>query len=232
MIDCGIKTQRECQYLIDTHTPLLRQIDAAVISHAHSDHVCYSSLRTLANNGIPVHLHDHVHERLNRENDIDDWEYQPRFSLYGNESFAIGDFTIQPMSVIHDPYCPNFGFIIRYGDRKIVTCTDFCSYTELVEHFRDADFIFVEANHDLELLKRFPNYASRFHMSNVKTAKLLREAIDGSKRPPGAVMLGHISRHRNTRRLAVEAVKEAFGGEVNFKLYAARLDQPSSVISV
>ena len=53
----------------------------------------------------------------------------------------------------HAPGFPNYGFVITAGKTKIIICTDFHDAEGVLEHFVDADFIFVEANHDLDLLR-------------------------------------------------------------------------------
>lgn len=150
-----------------------------------------------------------------------------------------GDLRITPMEVPHDPVVPNFGFVIHHGEgrrrRKIVVCTDFNDYAGVLRHFMDADFIFVESNHDLDLLRKYPNYSSRFHMSNPKTAWLLYHAIRMSEKPPQAVMLGHLSDQRNSEKLALGMVEEIFDRqrmEMDFDLSAAPLYKSSKTVRI
>ena len=153
--------------------------------------------------------------------------------------FCIGEFRIQPIPVPHSPGIPNFGFVIWHGtgpdQRKIVICTDFNDPRAIRPHCLDADFIFMEANHDLELLRLYPNPSSAYHMSNPTTAGLLHDAVAASARPPQAVMLGHLSDQRNDKTLARAAITEVFhrnGRDMDFALHTAPLYGPSQIIEI
>lgn len=253
LIDCGIRTQRDCDDLLLRRLkrdaaglfnggelfPRESGVDAALVSHAHSDHIGYAGLRSLAKHGVPIHSHRHVVRHLRRCHDFDEWRERPQLHEFSPGAFRIGDFLIEPMEVPHDPSCPNFGFVFRCQcdgrERKIVICTDYHDYSNVLDRFVDADFIFVEANHDPDLLRLRPNYASRFHMSNPKTARLLAAAVERSARRPRAVRLGHLSNERNTEELALTAVREVFaqqGIELDFDLGAAPRYEPSEEVVV
>ncbi len=253
LIDCGIKTQRDCEYLLARRlkrpeTNLFRggelfgataSADALIVTHAHGDHIAYAGLRSLAKHGIPIHAHRHVIDHVRRNFSLDDWPCQPQLKQFGGKAFEIGDFVIEPMQVPHAPSCPTFGFVIRYQSagetRKVVVCTDFHDPSEVADRFVDADFIFIEANHDPDLLRLRPNYASHFHMSNPKTARLLAGAVERSARPPRAVRLGHLSSQRNTEELALAAVREAFARRriaIDFDLAAAPRYEPSEEVAI
>jgi phosphoribosyl 1,2-cyclic phosphodiesterase len=250
LIDCGIRAQRDCEDLLlrrlkraeaglfnDELFPRESGVDAVLVSHAHGDHIGYAGLRSLAKHGVPIHSHRHVVRYLRRCHDFEQWRHQPQLREFSAGAFRIGDFWVEPMEVPHDPACPNFGFVLRCEcegrERKIVVCTDFHDYSNVLDRFVDADFIFVEANHDPELLRLRPNYASRFHMSNPKTGRLLAASVGRSARRPKAVRLGHLSNERNTEELALTAVREAFaqqGIDVDFDLGAAPRYEPSEEV--
>ena len=112
--------------------------------------------------------------------------------------------------------------------------TDFCEWATLRPWFEDADFVYVEANHDPELLERNWNPNSLYHLSNGQCGDLLREALDHSHAPPAAVMLGHLSEDRNRPELAeatVAAILEE-AGHGSVELYVAPRFQPSRPISI
>jgi len=220
LIDCGIKTQRECHALLDGHAS---RLDAVLVSHAHGDHVCYSSLRVLERYGTPVHCHQDVLRHVSRKH-VRDRDSPPQLNAFQSAVFSIGDFEVLPVALPHEPHCPTFGFVIRCGDLKIVVCTDFHDPGAIGDHLIDADFIFIEANHDTELLRLFPNYASHYHLNNRKTGKVLAQARRNSCRPPKGVMLGHLSEQRNNESLALDSVRDAFAAEkltIDFKLDVA-----------
>jgi hypothetical protein len=156
---------------------------------------------------------------------------------YGNEKFEVGDIVIQPFAVPHHADYLTHGFVIKYKQQnkwhKAVLVTDFSNGTAALEHFIDADFIFVESNHDLELLRLHYNPNSLFHMSNPKTAQLLCQARKLSKKAPHAVMLGHISSQRNEAKIALNETAAAFQKnslKLDFELFAAPLYNSSRTV--
>jgi phosphoribosyl 1,2-cyclic phosphodiesterase len=105
----------------------------------------------------------------------------------------------------------------------------------MVKHLTDADFIFIESNHDLDLLQQYYNPNSLFHMSNPKTAQLLSLARKKSRKPPKEVMLGHISSQRNKPEIALEETRNAFEEnevDLDFELSYAPLREGSEVVEV
>jgi len=235
LLDCGISTQRGCHALLDSHAG---KLSGVVVSHAHGDHICYSSLKVLRKFGTPVHCHHSVQSHIERKH-IRERFCSSHINPFDHQHFTIGDFEIHPVPVPHEPSCPTFGFVVFVDSgparRKMVVCTDFHDHKVLLDHMRDADFVFIEANHDLELLRKYFNYASLFHLSNVKTADLLCTAAGTGEFKPQRVMLGHLSEQRNTDSLAMETVRERFahdGVAMNFELECAPRLEPSNVIHI
>lgn len=238
LLDCGIRVQRECDRILSAGSGLFARPEAVLVSHAHSDHICYAALRVLQRLEIPIQCHRKIHAQIHEEH-VGDWESPPPIQTFGNDPFTVGELSIQAIELPHAPGFTNVGFAIewhsRHGRRKMVACTDFYDGDAILDSMIDADFIFVEANHDPELLRRYPNYASRFHMSNAKTAKLLSEVRKASRKPPQAVVLGHLSRERNTESLAIGAIHSDFeraGVALDFRLEAAPREKASAVIRI
>ena len=105
------------------------------------------------------------------------------------------------------------GFLITRGCRgrelRIAVATDLCGWDGAAEHLKDADVIYVEANHDADLLEKYPNWNSHYHMENRRTGELLLEALSASSRPPQVIALAHLSEQRNTPELALATVGAA-----------------------
>jgi phosphoribosyl 1,2-cyclic phosphodiesterase len=239
LIDCGVKVQRECREILAEHARRAGNVDAVIVSHAHGDHMAYGALRVLGREGIRVFADARVIRQLRETHAPQEWREPPRMRALAGEVCDVGDFRVMPIEVPHAPDVPTFGFVItvRHEERKrrIVVCTDFHDYAPILPHFVDADFIFVEANHDLQLLRKHPNYASRYHLNNVQTASLLHHAAARSASPPRAVMLGHLSEERNRRALATSEVTRMFerqGTKMRFHLDAAPARRPSEVVEI
>jgi phosphoribosyl 1,2-cyclic phosphodiesterase len=210
-------------------------IDSVLLTHIHGDHISYYPLRVLDEYGLSIRLHD---ESVNQLKD-------KHFNGYGfknlnirpfkSRKFTVGDFSIKPFEVVHNPYYPTYGYQIFYQDKMIVVVTDFCEWENVFDYFLDADFIFVESNHDLGLLKKNPNPNSRFHMPNPDAAKLLFNIVSESKKAPKTATLGHISSQRNEPDLALSETKDIFkeaGRKIGFKLFTAPLRESSEVIKI
>ena len=117
----------------------------------------------------------------------------------------------------------------------MVIVTDFCDWKNVFRYFLNADFIFVESNHDLELLKLYYNPNSQFHMPNPNTAELLVKVVRKSRRTPQTVVLGHISSQRNKAKIAIREVVNAFDEvdrEIGFSLLTAPLTEVGKVVEV
>ncbi len=235
LLDCGIKTQIGCRELFARHAP---KVDAVIVSHAHSDHICYSSLQVLRQSGTPVHCHQQIVRQIHGKH-LKNGDCATGIESFSDRAFEAGDFEVHPVGLPHAPGYPTFGFVIYAGSgkgrRKMVVCTDFNDYRPVLPHMEEADFVFIEANHDLELLRKFWNPSSLYHLSNPKTAEALCQASGGGRFAPRRVMLGHLSKQRNTAALALAAVRDRFdreGVKMEFSLSVAPYEEPSEVVGL
>ena len=235
LIDAGFRTIRDCRAALG---PLLPGIDGVVVSHLHGDHVHYCALRVLQEHGVPICVHEsqvaHLRERHFRD--------QPFRGLpvetFDGQGFQVGEFTIEPFAVPHYPGLPTFGFQVTChlsdGPRRVVVATDLADARRCARHFVDADFIYIEANHDPDLLRRNPNPNAQYHLSNEQCGRLLRHALDRSTARPAAIMLGHLSDERNEPLLARDTVWALLdsGQHGHIELHIAPRHEPSDPIHI
>ncbi len=238
LIDCGVKTLRDCRAIVHGHQHSHGPVHGALVTHSHGDHLSPDGIRVLQEAGIPIYGHRHVVPRLRARQGMADGDDSP-IQPFPGDRFAFGDFEVTAIPLPHAPEVPTFGFAIEAGHgarrRKLVVCTDFHDDSTVRPHLAGADFVFVEANHDLELLRQHFNPNSRYHLSNVKTARLLCDAFGNGHTAPTLVVLGHLSEQRNREGLAMREVERAFdreGRPMPFEIETAPRREPSRVIKI
>lgn len=205
LIDAGISTKATRLKLASIGVSI-EDIDAILITHDHGDHI--QGLKVMAYDlGIPVLAN---HETAKGIASI--FQGCPKFKIFTTgETFEFNELEIHPFSIPHDTLDP-VGFAIRYGPLKMGFCTDLGFVTSLVrEHLKEADFLYVEANHDPDLVyasKRPEVYKQRVlgrtgHLSNASCAELLSNvAHPGLKK----VYLAHLSSECNSPERAFNTV--------------------------
>jgi phosphoribosyl 1,2-cyclic phosphodiesterase len=235
LIDCGLGSMKRTRQVLTQSLGDQLDIDAAIVSHMHTDHVGYYSLRVLESLGVEVRVHESCLQQLRDKHFTERGLNSLRLKPFSCGSFRVGDLSFQPFEVPHNPWYPTCGFVIKHRNSKIVIATDFNDWDGSLGHFVDSDFIFVESNHDLELLARYFNPNSQFHMPNPETGDLLCAARKYSKTPPRAVMLGHLSEMRNRPEIALREVESSFersGVELDFPLLVAPRAEASEMVEV
>ena len=235
LIDCGLGSMKRTRQVLAQNLGDQLDIDAAVVSHTHTDHIGYYSLRVLDSLGVKVRVHESCLAQLKDKHFNGRGFSSLQLKPFTDSSFKVGDLSFQAFEVPHNPWYPTYGFVIKHKSSKVVVATDFNDWDSLLEHFVDSDFIFVECNHDLELLARYFNPNSRFHMPNPEAGKLLCTARKHSRTPPRAVMLGHLSSLRNRPDIALKAIESSFenhGVELDFPLLVAPRLEASGAVEV
>jgi len=238
LFDCGIKTLRDCRALVRAHQDQHGPVTAVVVSHSHGDHLSRQALRVFGDQGIPIHCHRKVLPLLRSRHRVEDGTGSPIFG-FSDDGLTIGDFRIAAVPLSHAPEVPTFGFLVRAGHdsrrRTMLIATDFHEPSNVLPHLPGADFVFLEANHDPQLLREHFNPNSRWHLSNGQTAHLLVQAFRKGARTPQNVVLGHLSELRNRDQLARREVERAFarhGMKVGFELETAPKSEASRIITI
>ena len=230
VIDCGLSSMKRTRAVLSDHS-----VDSVLITHTHGDHISYYPLRVLEEYGHSIRLHDDCVDQLKDKHFTGIGLKNLNIKPYKKKKFTIGEFQISPFEVVHNPYYLTHGFEIYCQNKKIVIATDFCEWGSIVDKFLDSAFIFVESNHDLDLLEQNPNPNSQYHMPNPDTADLLINVIKESKKTPQAVMLGHLSDQRNKSSIALKEIVNKFKEhdvKMDFRLLAAPLYESSEVVEI
>ncbi|AQT69411.1 ribonuclease Z [Anaerohalosphaera lusitana] len=235
VIDCGFRSQKAVRAAFDQQFGLDGGPDAVLVTHLHGDHINYSALKVLQQRMVPLYIHEESvdllpgkHFRGYRFAELD-------VNSYAARSFVIGDLTVRPIEVPHAPGHLTHAFEIAHDGRRIVVAADFFDAAAIRDVMIDADFVYIESNHDLQLLRENWNPNSRWHMPNPITAELICEVADISEKPPTAVMLGHLSEQRNRPEIVLDEMHTAFKRKrlnMSFDLTVAPLYEASHVIQI
>lgn len=210
IIDSGIglrtikKTFREYGLRLD-------QIHNMVVTHDHSDHVKASGAVSMAF-GIPVYATQLVHDGIKRNYCIKKKipASQQRIVTKG-QTTQIGDFTVTPFAVPHDSM-DNVCYKIEYGGVVFALITDVGHVTEEIARLiNSADYLVIEANHEIEMLDAGPypqHLKERIksptgHLSNDDCAKAI---ADNRSERLKHIWLCHLSGENNTPERAAETV--------------------------
>lgn len=203
LIDCGISCAKICAALksIDVNP---EDISAVVVTHEHSDHV--SGVRVFSNKfGLKVYAGEKTLENISCFDAV---------SVKPGERFEIGDIEILPFDIPHDAAQP-FGYTFLAGGRKLAVATDMGKIdAQVAERLRGSEFVFLEANHDTNMLINgpYPYYlkerikCGQGHLSNDQCASL---AAALARTGTTKIVLGHLSNTNNTPQLAIQTVAEA-----------------------
>lgn len=193
-----------------------KDIDAILISHEHKDHI--QGIKVFFNKyGVPVYANEKTWEKIAKftEDVIPDSEKK---YFCTSEEFRIGDITVRPFATSHDAAEP-VGFNFFAGDKKITTATDLgCMDRDIVDALDDSDFIFLESNHDRNMLKVGPypwplkkRIASKLgHLPNDVAA---RAVAFFASRGTDMFMMGHLSQNNNFPELVYQSVKNEVEGK-------------------
>jgi phosphoribosyl 1,2-cyclic phosphodiesterase len=206
LIDCGVSIAA-IQRGLATIRRRVEDIAAVLITHEHVDHV--RALGRLQRAGAPVIST----AGTARAADISSG---PRETLRVGQTVSVRTLSITALPVSHDAAEP-CGFQIRChtGCVTVVTDTGVAS-DNLLQPLAESDLIILEANHDIQMLKRGPYpvhlkqrvLSQQGHLSNDSCAEALATALKSAKAPV-TIWLAHLSAVNNRPDLAVATVATA-----------------------
>jgi phosphoribosyl 1,2-cyclic phosphodiesterase len=142
-------------------------------------------------------------------------DFAPKLETFqAGQSFSIGDIGVTSFTVPHDAADP-VGFCFRAEGLRIGIATDLGYLPESVRyHLRGADFLLLESNHDIEMLKVGPYpwavkqrvMGRNGHLSNDVACNYIRESLGSATT---TLVLGHLSAHNNHPALVEQAASQA-----------------------
>ena len=188
----------------------LRDIDAILVTHEHSDHAC-GVARFACKAGIPVYCSSGTARLAG----LDECGAELH-AIRAGVRIELGPLAIDPYAVPHDAEEP-LQFVFSDGDRHVGLLTDAgdCSAV-IVRALNRVHALLLECNHDEGMLRSGPYpyfLKSRIggalgHLSNSQAAKILRK-LDRSRL--GWIAAAHLSKTNNTPGLARLALSAVLG---------------------
>lgn len=191
----------------------IENLDGILVSHEHTDHV--SSLWTVAKRRdkhrlpVPVYVTEATYSALEKPT------YDAAVETFcAGMHLSIGDIEVQTYTTPHDAIDP-IGFSFHTQGLKAGLVTDLGYMPDSIRfHLRDTDFLILESNHDLEMLKVGPYpwqvkqrvMGRKGHLSNDVASDFIRQDLASSTR---TIVLGHLSEQNNHPELARLAAAQA-----------------------
>ncbi|RMD57975.1 MBL fold metallo-hydrolase [Candidatus Parcubacteria bacterium] len=202
LVDAGFSLKRTRERLAEADIPP-ESIRAILITHEHWDHV--AGLGPLARAlKVPVYMTEGTYSSLKTRSQFKDLPQRAR--IVPGEPFSVAGIRVDPLPIPHDAAEP-VAFAMAWEEHRWAIVTDFGYPTTLLEQkLRGCDYLFLEANHDEEMLVNGPypwplktRIRGRFgHLSNTQSASFLqRIAHPGLK----GLVLMHLSETNNKPEL-------------------------------
>lgn len=227
LVDAGLSAKRTLARLASSGIDP-GEISAVLLTHEHGDHsaglpVLLRSLR------CPVYATRLTADELRSQ---DERNAAAEWRLFATgTTFQLGPLEVTAFSVPHDALDP-VGFTMRSDAASLGVLTDLGHVNHsVVHHVTGADCLFIEANHDEQLLqadtKRPFSIKQRImsphgHLSNHAAGELARRAASDTLRH---VVLGHLSRDCNSPDLALATVRGALNGHRSVTVCCAVQDE-------
>ena len=239
LIDAG-KPGRPIEEALRSIGVVPETLSGILVTHEHSDHI--AGVGVLARRfSLPVYATPGTWMAM--EGKIGKIPGQLRREFYAGRDFWLGDIGVVPFGIPHDAADP-VGFRLYGGSLSVATATDLGHFSsDVFSEIAGSDLILLESNHDPDMLRANPRYASwlkqrslgeRGHLSNEACAEaLLRLTAAGT----GTVLLGHLSGENNTPELALRVSMEALAREDirpgrDLRLSVALRDQISPLYTI
>ena len=218
IIDIGIGIRALKKYAKE-YGISLSSIHRILITHDHADHI--KSVGSMSYDfKLPVYATREVHRGIDHnycvQRKVTD---DQKKVLEIGQTVQLGDFLVRPFAVPHDA-SENVGYEIQVEGITFVVVTDVGVITDDIrEAISRANYLVIEANHDVEMLKNgpYPQYlktrilSETGHLSNTACGEALVENMSEDLRHVWLCHLSEENNHPELARKTVEAILRSHG---------------------
>lgn len=240
-IDAGVGVRALKKYFRDygLNQSKVRHI---LITHDHADHIkCVGSLSY--DYQLPVYATQKVHDGIDRNYCITrKVSLGLRRIVEPGITLQLGDFSVTPFTVPHDS-SDNVGYQIEADGITFCIITDAgCITPEMASFIHRANYLVIEANHDVEMLRQgtYPPHlkvriaSTTGHLSNTACAEAIANHASEHLR---YVWLCHLSAENNHPELArktIETVLRSYGivPGADFKMEVLKRTMPTGIFEL
>ena len=197
----------------------LSSILYVLITHDHADHI--KSVGSISHEcHLPIYATENVHEGIDRNYCVArKLPSDMKRILEPGKSLQLGCFHVTPFSVPHDA-TENVGYQIEVNGINFCIITDVGDVTDEIRQFiSNADYLVIEANHDIEMLEQGPyprhlkdRIRSKIgHLCNRDCAVAIAENMKEGLRHVWLCHLSEENNHPELARKTVESVLRSYG---------------------
>jgi len=213
LVDAGISA-KQIKERLDKIGADAENIDAIFITHEHSDHTKGADVfaRTF---GTKIYA---TKKTINQKYLCS----EPKLikEIKNNGETKVGEMIIEAFSKSHEAIDP-VSFIVTCGKKKVAVITDVgYACKNVIKHVKQADFVFLESNHDEEMLVNgpYPYFLKKWiksdtgHLSNKQAGLCILEHASPKLK---GVILSHLSKTNNTPETAMETFNSFMKERIN-----------------
>jgi phosphoribosyl 1,2-cyclic phosphodiesterase len=238
LIDAGLSGS-EIEARLSASSIDARSIAAVLVTHEHTDHARGVGIWARRYK-IPVYLAPGVDEAVSRACGGQGLAKVEVRGFEPGEPFEVAGVEFTAFSTSHDAHF-SVGFRVTDGSSTLGFATDLGVATAEVESMlSETDLLYIESNHDAEMLRNgpYPAHLKRRikselgHLSNDDSARLLEKLVRAKLK---AVILAHLSEINNTPAIAYRralGVLEGLGAATDVALLVARQDKPGTLLKI
>lgn len=217
------------------------EIEAILVTHEHIDHVKGVGVFSRKYD-TPIYANEATWQAM--QSSIGKVKEHNIKTFDTGKEFYINDVDIKSYPIPHDATEP-VGFSFYKNNVQASIATDLGYMTdEILEEITYADFLILEANHDIEMLKmgKYPWYLKQRilsdtgHLSNIDAGKALSHILKKNEKER-KVVLAHLSHENNFPQMAYQTIKNILEEEKiyighDIEIYTALRDETSEIYDI